>query len=135
MQQEQHNNKIIIRLLTILCIVFLLFVLYFFDFKIPCVFHKITGFYCPGCGITRSLISLIKFEFYQSFRYNPLVFILYPFLIPYSFYLIYIWIFDKEDKITKKIPQAIFIGIVIILLIYGVIRNIDFFDFLVPTVV
>ena len=38
-----------------------------------CVFHEITGFPCPTCGGTRSLIALSKFDLVSSFMFNPLV--------------------------------------------------------------
>ena len=49
--------------------------------SIPCPFHFITGLYCPGCGITRMIKSILKLDFYQAFRYNQLLFILLPFFI------------------------------------------------------
>ncbi len=38
-----------------------------------CVFHEITGFPCPTCGGTRSLIALSQFDLGSSFMLNPLV--------------------------------------------------------------
>lgn len=38
-----------------------------------CVFHEITGFPCPTCGGTRSLIALSQFDLGLSFMLNPLV--------------------------------------------------------------
>ena len=45
----------------------------------PCLFHKLTGFYCPGCGGTRAVISLLRGRFLTSFLYHP--FVLYTALI------------------------------------------------------
>lgn len=39
----------------------------------PCLFHLLTGFYCPGCGGTRAVISLLRGEFLTSFICHPLV--------------------------------------------------------------
>lgn len=39
----------------------------------PCLFHKVTGLYCPGCGGTRAIIAFLHGEFVQSLRYHPLV--------------------------------------------------------------
>lgn len=49
-----------------------------FDFKIafsaaPCMFTVVTHLYCPGCGGTRAIKSLLDFDFIKSFLYNPLV--------------------------------------------------------------
>jgi len=42
-------------------------------FLLPCLFHKITGFYCPGCGGTRAFAKLTQGELLQSLIYHPLV--------------------------------------------------------------
>ena len=38
---------------------------------LPCVFKKITGYNCPGCGIQRSVLALLKGNLYQSFMLYP----------------------------------------------------------------
>ena len=35
-----------------------------------CIFHSLTGFYCPGCGNTRSVMALLRFDFLTSLGYN-----------------------------------------------------------------
>lgn len=37
------------------------------------MFHMLTGLYCPGCGGTRAVRSLLKGDLWMSFRYHPLV--------------------------------------------------------------
>ena len=39
----------------------------------PCLFHLMTGWYCPGCGGTRALAELLKLHIVKSFLYNPMV--------------------------------------------------------------
>lgn len=41
---------------------------------IPCLFHELTGFYCPGCGGTRALKALLTGHPLLSILYHPLVF-------------------------------------------------------------
>lgn len=36
----------------------------------PCTFYQLTGFPCPGCGNTRSVLALLKGNFLLSLRYN-----------------------------------------------------------------
>lgn len=36
-----------------------------------CLIDKFTGLPCPGCGITRSVLSLYDFKLMDSLRYNP----------------------------------------------------------------
>lgn len=39
----------------------------------PCLFHLLTGLYCPGCGGTRASVYLLRGELLRSFQYHPLV--------------------------------------------------------------
>ena len=43
-----------------------------------CVFHEITGLYCPGCGAGRACYSILHGEFLEAFCYNPLMTVLLP---------------------------------------------------------
>ena len=42
---------------------------------IECFYWKATGYLCPGCGLTRMFISLIKLDVAAAFNYNPVMFI------------------------------------------------------------
>ena len=39
----------------------------------PCLFHFITGLYCPGCGGTRAVRALLQGDVVKSFCYHPFV--------------------------------------------------------------
>ena len=39
----------------------------------PCLFHLITGYYCPGCGGTRAVRALFKGQLLKSAYYHPIV--------------------------------------------------------------
>lgn len=39
-----------------------------------CVFKELIGIPCPGCGITRALLSLILLDFKSAFEYNPMIY-------------------------------------------------------------
>lgn len=51
----------------------------------PCLFHFITGYYCPGCGGTRAIRALLHGHVLQSVYYHPLV--VYAVIIYVSFML------------------------------------------------
>ena len=40
--------------------------------EIPCLFHMITGLYCPGCGGTRAALALLRGQVVKSLLYNPI---------------------------------------------------------------
>lgn len=37
----------------------------------PCIFHGLTGLYCPGCGGTRACRLLLSGHIFQSFVHHP----------------------------------------------------------------
>lgn len=39
----------------------------------PCLFHLLTGLYCPGCGGTRAVITLSQGKLLTSVLYHPFV--------------------------------------------------------------
>ncbi len=126
-----NKRKTNLKLAIIAILGFLLYYLLnlYTGFAIFCPFHKFTGLYCPGCGVTRLLFSLIKLDFYQAFRYNPLVFIL---LIIGIIYLLIKFIL-KKFNIIIKVPNYVWYILIIIVIIYGILRNIPEFSWLAPT--
>ncbi len=53
----------------------------FTDIYIPCIFNKITGLKCPGCGITHMIMAIARFDFANAFLANPLLFIALPIML------------------------------------------------------
>ena len=94
-----------------------------FHFYIPCPIHKLTGLYCPGCGLTRMLLSILKLDFYKALRYNPLLFIMLPFIIFFIIDDVYKF-YQKKEPIYKKINDKVWYILIFILIVYGVLRNI-----------
>lgn len=125
---KHFKMKLILILISFLIVYFILSEL--LDVGIPCLFYEITGYYCPGCGITRLLFSLLKLDFYQAFRYNPLIFIL---IIITVIYWLVKFILKKFMNISIEIPNYVYYILLVIVIIFGILRNIPMFDFLSPT--
>ena len=123
-KNKQLKNSIIFLLLLILYY----FLNQFFSFSIPCPIHYLTNYYCPGCGITRMFFSLFKGHFYQAFRFNPLVFILL---------IIYIFIKIKDLVLKKKtfFSNKTIYFLLIVVIAFGILRNIPYFSYLLPTLI
>ena len=51
-----------------------------------CVFRRVVGVDCPGCGLTRSFVSLANGDLAGAWKYNPAVLFAFPLIaiqIPY----------------------------------------------------
>ena len=138
MKKLNKKTKLIIIILSILIVLFIAYFYYYlnktYNFIIPCIIKKITGLYCPGCGITRMIFSLIKLDFYQAFRYNPLLFFLLPIILIFLIDFLIKWYKNKQNYLINKISKYNWITLLIIVLVYTVLRNIPLFSFLLPTV-
>ncbi len=56
-----------------------------------CTFRRMTGFPCPGCGLTRSFISIAHGQLVDAWRFNPAgvaFFAVVVFQIPYRIFQI-----------------------------------------------
>ena len=90
---------------------------------IPCIFKTVTGYSCPGCGITRMLEAVLRLDFKAAYKYNGAVLILLPILgAVYGFETVR-YIKDGKTKYTlvSKLVMAV---ACVILLTFGVVRNI-----------
>lgn len=98
----------------------------------PCLIKKFTHLYCPGCGITRMFLNIFSLNFYQAFRYNPLIF---TYLILYIIYITinFIKVYLKKPKITLN--NGIYVVLIVVAIIFGILRNLPYFSYLAPTIV
>ena len=39
----------------------------------PCLFHRMTGYYCPGCGATRCVYALLHGRIGEALFYYPAI--------------------------------------------------------------
>lgn len=96
MQKFNSNRKY---LLLLLILYFALVYILFHIFGISCVFLKFSGFPCPGCGMTRAVLALMKFDIVSAAKYNITVF-----FMPYVF--IYVF-FDLKSNVHNYIMAGI----------------------------
>lgn len=103
------------------CLAYALFCNYT-GFGIPCLFNLITGLKCPGCGITRMCLSLLRFDFKSAFNYNPAILILFPFFVLIFLRAMYVYIKNGDLNLGKAFDIIIYI-IITVLIIFGIFRN------------
>lgn len=72
--------------------------------KFPCIILKITGVHCPGCGMTRAILSALRFDFLSAFKYHAMF---------WSLPLLY-FCFIVDGKLFKnRIANAFFYGMIV----------------------
>ena len=98
-----------------------------------CVFHALTGLYCPGCGAGRALSALLRLAPREAFGYNQLFVVTLPFLVIALARAVYFYIrYGKAPKPHKRdFPAAIAIAAAAVL--FTVMRNIPALAFLAPS--
>ena len=104
-----------------------------FHIGLICPIYETLHYYCPGCGITRMIFSIFELNFYQAFRYNPLLFVYIPFIILILIDLLTAYVHDRKTKVVGKVPMFVWILVFVGTIAFGVIRNIEPFTFLAPT--
>lgn len=112
-----RKKYLIIAGIIIVALIFVKFTLNFWISIMPqCLFFKVTGLYCPGCGGTRSVIALLNGNIWTAFKYNPGV----VSLAIITGLVLFEKIFNK-----KILPRRLsFWGVFIIMLFfYYIIRN------------
>ena len=121
-------KKRIIKVTILYFLFFLIYIGYYIfasitDITIPCIFRELTGYQCPGCGLTHLFFDLLTLNFKDAFNDNQLMFILLPFFIIFVIYRTYLYIYDKKDEIIVKIPLIFKISLVIVIFLFGIFRN------------
>ena len=114
------------RLVTYICVL-AAGVVYFIWLKltgigIPCIFHELTGWSCPGCGVTTLIMSVAAGRLDLARAANPFLFYTWPLILGFI-----IW---NEVKVIKgktykadKIINILLIAYIIAFIAFGVLRN------------
>ena len=129
------NNRFL-RISILLVAAGALLLLYFFvepkNGILPkCFFHELTGLYCPGCGVQRSLHALLNGHVLDAIDYN-LLFILF---LPLIIFFILAFSLGRKHPATSFIYKPVFsFTVVIVVVSFWVLRNIPVtpFSWLAP---
>lgn len=93
----------------------------------PCLFHLLTGLYCPGCGGTRAVRLLFRGELIRSFLYHPFV----PYLalalgLEAFFFLGAILRKSRHTylrEMERRYPRWVFVGVAIVV-VNWIVKNV-----------
>jgi hypothetical protein len=86
-KHQKFLDYVLLSVLITIPLVLLLLPSYFFDIgNSLCLFTNLSGYNCPGCGLTRGIMHLIHFDFETAYSYNMLSFIILPILVTWWFF-------------------------------------------------
>jgi hypothetical protein len=93
-----------------------------------CPLYSLTGFACPGCGLTRGFHALFHGDVLGALDYNAML----PFfaaLIGFGFVsLVYFTLRGRRIPVNLLHPNALWVFFVL-LLVFGVTRNLPWYPF------
>ena len=79
-----RENIILVLVVLYFILAVLLKLLSGIDYLIPCLWKTFFGFECSGCGITSSIIEIIKGNFLIAWEINKVTFLVVPLLLFFS---------------------------------------------------
>jgi len=93
-----------------------------------CPVYAATGIYCPGCGSQRAAHKILNGNIIEGVRHNYMIVLLAMVLLYQGF------VYVMNDMLGKKIPNLLHkskvtFSILIIVVLFWVLRNIDLFPF------
>ncbi|GII26662.1 DUF2752 domain-containing protein [Planotetraspora mira] len=96
-----------------------------------CPFLFLTGLYCPGCGSLRAMHALGHADFVSALGLNPLAVATLPFLLFWwGRWTLRSW--QGRPARTSLAHPAYIWGLFVVVLVFGVVRNTPFGQFLAP---
>jgi flagellar biosynthesis protein FliQ len=110
-------------------------VLFFFNpsthgFYPVCLFHKLTGLNCPGCGGTRAAYQLLHGHLLPALRDNALFILALVVLLVRG-----VWFAARKIRhqpATLAVPPKVLWIFLVIAIAFSVLRNLPAFSFLSP---
>lgn len=100
-------------------------------FALFCPIYRFLHIYCPGCGVSRMLLHLTRFEFAEAFSSNCVLFCLLPVFLFEALYHGYRYVRYGSGKLSRaeNIGAWVIVGI---LVVFMIVRNLYPIDILIP---
>ena len=89
---------------------------------IPCLFRQVTGFKCPGCGVTSMCLALLRLDFAAAWQANPVLLLLLPVLTALLIRQAMRYVKTGRTTLSRR-ESALVWGMAAVLLLWGIARN------------
>ena len=88
----------------------------------PCPFRAVTGRLCPGCGVTRLCLSLLRWDWAAAWNANPVLLLMLPVLVVLGVRLAVRYVREGSTS-GPKWESALLWAMTALLIVWGVARN------------
>ena len=93
-----------------------------------CPIRTLTGFYCPGCGMTRGLHQLLHGNIAAALAYNPLIVLVIPAALYWLLSETILVCLNRELPRPRPTPRLLW-TVLIAVIAFGVLRNVPYYPF------
>lgn len=87
-----------------------------------CPFWRLTGLLCPGCGVTRMCLALLRLDLAGAWRANAALLLALPVLILLAVRLMWVYV-RTGRRMPSRGEERLIWGLVVYFLAWGVLRN------------
>lgn len=89
-----------------------------------CPFYMATGLLCPGCGVSRMCLSLLRGDWAGAWQANPGLLLLTPLLVFLLGLRALRYVRTGEGR-TPRWEARLWVALAVLLVVYGVLRNLS----------
>ncbi len=87
-----------------------------------CPFWQLTGLLCPGCGVTRMCLALLRLDFSGAWRANAALLLALPVLAALAVRLMWVYV-RTGRRMPSRGEERLIWALVVYFLAWGVVRN------------
>jgi hypothetical protein len=129
--ERRELSSVAIMSIAISLIIFLYFFIYplYHQYFPKCIFHCLTGLYCPLCGTQRAISAFLHGNILVALEDNLLVIAAIPLVIVPLILLLARALTKKDFNYKAFYSNALLKAVVLIVIIFGILRNISVYPF------
>lgn len=93
-----------------------------------CPLYSLTGFACPGCGLTRGFHALLHGDLLTALDFNALIPV---FAVIFAGFLLSLAsvVIRGRGLVRLNVAPKLIVGLFVLMVVFGVVRNLPYYPF------